>query len=83
LVYEQRLDLKGRRDKVYASLVLGDGKLYGVSREDGAFVLAAHPDFELLARNHLGDSSIFNGTPTISDGQLLVRSDQYLYCIGD
>ncbi len=83
LVYEERLELKGNRDKVYASLVLGDGKLYGLSREDGAFVLAARPEFELLARNHLGDSSIFNATPTISNGQLLVRSDRYLYCIGD
>lgn len=83
LVYEERLELKGNRDKVYASLVLGDGKLYGLSREDGVFVLAARPEFELLARNHSGDSSIFNATPTISNGQLLIRSDRYLYCIGD
>ncbi len=82
LLYEERLELKGARDKVYASLVLADGKLFGVSREDGAIVLAAGSRFKLLARNHLGDSGIFNATPTISNGQLLLRSDRYLYCIG-
>lgn len=83
IVYEESLDLKGSRDKVYASPVVGDGKLFGVSREDGAFVLAVGPEFELLARNHLDDSSVFNATPTISDGQLLLRSDRFLYCIGN
>ena len=82
LVYQQRLDLKGSGDKVYASPVLGDGKIFGLSREDGAIVLAAAPEFKLLAHNQLGDSSIFNATPTISNGQLLVRSDRCLYCIG-
>jgi len=82
LVYEARLELKGARDVVYASLVLADGKIYGLSREDGAFVLAVGPEFQLLARNHLDDASIFNATPTISNGQLLIRSDKALYCIG-
>jgi hypothetical protein len=35
-----------------------------------------------LARNHLGDDSVFNATPVVSDGQLLLRSDRFLYCIG-
>jgi outer membrane protein assembly factor BamB len=83
VLYRERLNLKGAGDTVYASLVFADGKLYGVSREDGAFVLAAGPKFQLLARNYLDDSSIFNATPTISKGQLLLRSDRYLYCIGD
>ena len=83
LFYKENLQLKGSSDKVYASLVSGDGKIYGVSREDGAMVLAPGREFKLLARNHLGDSSIFNATPTISNGQLLLRSDRYLYCIGE
>ena len=29
-----------------------------------------------------GDDSVFNATPAILDGQLLLRSDRYLYCIG-
>lgn len=84
ILYKEGLDLHGpgRGDKVYASLVAADGKLFGVSRADGAIVLAAGPEFKVLARNHL-DSSVFNATPTISNGQLLLRSDRFLYCVGE
>ena len=47
------------------------------------FVLAARPEFELLATNELNDNSTFNGSPAVSGNQLLVRSDRYLYCIGE
>ena len=45
-------------------------------------VLALKPQFELLAHNRLGDDSVFNATPAIDNGQLLLRSDRALYCIG-
>ena len=82
LVYQERLGLSGSGDKIYASLVLAGGKLYGVSREDGTVVFAAGPEFRELARNRLEDNSIFNGTPAIVDGRMYLRSDRYLYCIG-
>jgi len=67
---------------VYASMVLADGRLYAISREKGTVVMAAEPSMKELGRNDLGDESIFNGTPAVDDGQLLIRSDRYLYCIG-
>jgi outer membrane protein assembly factor BamB len=79
VVYQERVANLG---VVYASLLLADGKLYSVSREKGAVVLAVGPEFKELARNDLGDTSIFNGTPVPSDGRLLLRSDKFLYCIG-
>jgi outer membrane protein assembly factor BamB len=82
MVYEKRLDLEGEGDKVYASLVLADGKLYGVSRQDGTVVLAVGPEFKQLAHNRLGDASVFDATPVVSQGDLLLRSNQFLYCIG-
>jgi hypothetical protein len=82
VLYEESLNLSGHGDKVYASLVCGDGKLYAVSREGGTVVLEAGKEFKKLAQNDLGDKSIFNATPVISNGNLLLRSDQYLYCIG-
>lgn len=81
-VYEERLSISGAGDKIYASLVAADGKIYGVTRLDGTVVLALEPRFQLLAHNHLGDDSVFNATPAVSDGQLLLRSDRALYCIG-
>lgn len=82
VVYEQKLDVRGRGDRVYASLVAAGTKYYAVTRQDGIFVLATGPEFAELARNQLDDSSIFNATPAIVDGRLLVRSDRFLYCLG-
>ncbi|MCX7425779.1 MAG: PQQ-binding-like beta-propeller repeat protein [Planctomycetia bacterium] len=80
MVYEKRLS---GLDKSYASMVLAGGRLYGFTRDGDAVVLAAKPQFEELARNKLDDPGIVNGTPAVSDGRLLVRSDRFLYCIGE
>ncbi len=82
VLYKERLDVSGGGDKFYASLVLADGKLYAVSRSGGTIVLAAGKEFKQLAKNDLGDESVFNATPTVSNGQLLLRSNKFLYCIG-
>ncbi len=78
--YKERLPDSGR---VYASVTLVDGRLYVVSRERGTFVIAAAPEFKQLALNIIaGDDSIFNASPAVSKGQLLLRSDRLLYCVG-
>ncbi|MBN2474062.1 MAG: PQQ-binding-like beta-propeller repeat protein [Pirellulales bacterium] len=82
-IYRERLDLSGGGDKVYSSVVLADGKLYAVSRKGEAVVLAAGREFKVLAKNDLGDDSIFNATPVVNNGQLLLRSDRFLYCLGN
>jgi len=80
-VYKERVPDSG---KVYASFLLAEGRLYAVSRENGTFVLAASPEFKQLAHNVIAnDDSIFNASPVASRGQLLLRSDKYLYCIGE
>jgi hypothetical protein len=89
VVYENRLTFTGRadrptfaNDKVLASLVLADGRLYCLGLKGGTRVLALGPAFKLLAANELADPSLFNATPVPGKGQLLVRSDKFLYCIG-
>ncbi len=81
-VGNRRLEIAGAGDKIYASILAGDGKLYGVTRLDGTVVLSLTPELKELARNRLGDQSVFNATPAECDGRLLLRSDRYLYCIG-
>jgi outer membrane protein assembly factor BamB len=81
VVFEERL--QPNPDRIYASPIVADGKLYFVSREKGAFVLDAKPKFKLLAHNTISDdSSVFNGSPVVSNDQLLLRSNRCLYCIG-
>jgi outer membrane protein assembly factor BamB len=65
----------------YASAVLIDGKLYAVSRRDGTYVIEATPELTEVAHNRLSDKSEFSASPAVSDGQLILRSDKYLYCI--
>jgi len=79
VIYHQRLPKRGA---FYGSAVMAEGRLYAVSKLRGTVVLAVGKEFKQLARNDLGDRSIFNATPVISDGCLLLRSDRFLYCIG-
>jgi outer membrane protein assembly factor BamB len=63
-----------------SSPVLADGKLYVTNEEGLTTVLKAGPKFEVLAENHLNDYTL--SSPAISDGQIFMRTAQYLYCIG-
>lgn len=84
-IYRERLprtDSRGRGKPFYASVVLAADKLICVSRRGGTFVLAAKPEFEQLAHNEFpSDETDFNASPAISDGQILLRSNRFLYCI--
>ena len=84
LVYRERVEgLTASGRPVYASPIAADGRLYIPSRWHGVLVLAAKPSYQLLARNQFdGDESDFNGSVAISGGRILLRSDRYLYCVG-
>ena len=45
-------------------------------------MLKSGEQFRLLATNKLDDASVFNATPAVHRGHLLLRSDRCLYCIG-
>jgi hypothetical protein len=80
IVYQERL--YGNRSEYVSPVVAGD-KIFALTRFDGLYVLAGGGKFEKLAHHNFeGDSSIFNASPAISDGRLLIRSNEYLYCIG-
>ncbi|NBV20975.1 MAG: serine/threonine protein kinase [Proteobacteria bacterium] len=85
-VYKERLpgaSATGRGGKpFYASAILADGNCYAVSRRNGTFVIAAKPQFQLVAQNTFAsDTTQFNATPAVSGKQLFLRSDKYLYCV--
>jgi outer membrane protein assembly factor BamB len=80
VVYEERVPRAGQ---VYASALLADGRIYYLTRDGRTFVVAAKPQYELLATNDLrdGDRSLFHATPVAADGRLFIRSDKALYCL--
>jgi hypothetical protein len=63
--------------------VLGDAKIYYVSRTGRTFVVAAQPKLQVLATNDLGERAMFNSSPAIAGGRIFLRSERYLYCIGN
>ena len=63
-----------------SSPVLADGKLYVTNEEGLTTVLKAGPKFEVIAENNLNDYTL--SSPAVSDGQIFMRTAQYLYCIG-
>ena len=68
--------------QVYSSALLADGKIYYLTRDGKTIVVTAAPEFEVLATNDLSDRSVFNGSPAVDGGRLLIRSDKFLYCVG-
>jgi len=63
-----------------ASPVLADGKIYATNEDGLTTVVKAGPAFEVLAENALNDYCL--SSPAISNGQIFIRTDQNLYCIG-
>lgn len=80
LKYEQRLD---GANQIYASPFLADGKIYYLTRSGQVFVVAAEPSFRLLGRSDMPRRERYDSTPTPHRGQVLLRTDRYLYCIGN
>ena len=79
--YEERLT--PRPDLVYASPVVADQKIFYVSQTRGTYIVAANPSYKLLAHNTFAkDTNRANASPVISNSQLLLRNDQFLYCLG-
>jgi outer membrane protein assembly factor BamB len=76
-VYErQRL----RPSTYTASPILAGGRIYITNEEGLTSVVQAGPKFAVLAENDLGEYTL--SSPAVSDGQLFIRTDKYLYAIG-
>ncbi len=66
---------------VYASPVAADGRVYVVGRDGGAVVLAAGPQFKVLATNTLDER--FDASPAIVEDSIYLRGARYLYRIAE
>jgi outer membrane protein assembly factor BamB len=65
----------------FPSAVLANGNVYWLSDEGTAYVVRATDKFELIAKNDLGEFS--QASPVLSNGQIFLRSDKHLFCIGN
>ena len=80
-IYRKRLPTRSR---IYSSIVRAGNKLYVTTRDQGIVVLAAKPEYEELAVNVIeSDQTLMNASPAVSENQILLRTDRFLYCIGE
>jgi outer membrane protein assembly factor BamB len=65
----------------YSSPVLGDGKIFYVSRSGELYVIKPTEKLEQVSSGRITtESEDFSASPAISDGRLLIRSSKHLYC---
>ena len=73
----------GNPRAIYAATLLLNDHLIAVSRQAGTFVVEATPKLTQVSCNQFkGDDSDFNGAPAVSGGQLFLRSNRFLNCVG-
>ncbi len=63
-----------------ASPVIADGKLFVISEDGVVTVLEAGAEFKVISENDMADYTL--SSPVVSDGQIFLRTQKYLYCIG-
>jgi len=75
-VFQKRL---GATATITASLIAAEGKIYCASENGTVYVLAAGPDFNIIAKNAIGEACF--ATPAISQGMLYLRTTKSLMAI--
>lgn len=63
-----------------ASPLAADGRVYFCNQEGRTTVVAAKPQFEVLAENELDGR--FMASPAVAGGDLILRTEEHLYRIG-
>jgi outer membrane protein assembly factor BamB len=75
IVWQQRLE-----GGFSASPITAEGRLYFVNDKGDTTVIDAGPEFRVLAINPLGEK--VQASPAVSKGQIFVRTEKNLFCIG-
>lgn len=65
----------------WGSLVYADGAIYVTNVDGETLILAATPEFKVLAKNALGERTL--ASIAVSDRRLFIRTYKHLWCVGD
>lgn len=69
------------RSKHHASAVVADGRVYFTSDDGITYVVKASDEYELLAKNPLGEKVY--ASPAFSDGDIFIRGAKHLWCLSE
>jgi hypothetical protein len=67
------------KENVKVSPIAADGYVYFTSGRANTKVIKASKQLELVSLNELNEETL--ATPAISDGRVIVRTFEHLYCI--
>jgi outer membrane protein assembly factor BamB len=63
----------------FASPIVADGKILGLSREGELVAIRPGETFEILGRSSIGDGA--SATPAVANNRLYLRTDTHLICV--
>jgi len=69
------------RAGTWGSIVQAKDRIYVVMKNSDTYVLAAKPQFEILATNTIEPGGRSNSSLAISDGEIFLRTFKHLYCL--
>jgi outer membrane protein assembly factor BamB len=69
-----------RMGEHHASIVSANGLVYFLNDNGAMNVVKPGPEFTLVAKNELNERTF--ASPAISDGQMFIRGDKHLFCLG-
>jgi hypothetical protein len=72
---------KERFGEEHAALVYAQGKVFCLNDKGVMNIAEAGPRFTRLAQNDIGERCF--ASPAISRGQIFLRSDKHLFCVGN
>ncbi|MEM7559309.1 MAG: hypothetical protein AAF394_09305, partial [Planctomycetota bacterium] len=82
-IWRERMG-KGSRNITYASLTKAHDVWLSMTQQAGTIAFRLQPEFEEVSLNQFaGDKTPFKCSFAAANGELFVRSDQFLYCIAE
>jgi outer membrane protein assembly factor BamB len=76
----ERLKGPGSKSDCWSSMVLAQDRIYALNHSGDAFVLKASPQFEVLATNSIGETTL--ASPAVAHSEIFIRSYENLWCLG-
>jgi outer membrane protein assembly factor BamB len=81
MIWEERVAGPGPKSDSWSSMVLAGDRIYLPNQSGDVIVLRASPKFGVLAVNSIG-REMCNASLAVSEGELFLRTDAHLWCIG-
>jgi hypothetical protein len=81
-IWEQKLRENGAKADSWSSLMLSGDSIYLVNQNGETAIFRARPEFQFIQLNSIGNEHT-NASTAASNGEIFIRTDQNLWCIGE